>query len=99
MLWVLPQFISGLYRFRKISVTVQLVGAWLCVCACLWECIQYVFLCVWATASSSFLLELQSVEVMKINERNGGGRLRSRYCLPVSGQSSIDPPVLHSATI
>lgn len=35
MLWVLPQFISGLYRFRKISVTVQLVCAWLCVCVCL----------------------------------------------------------------
>lgn len=68
----------------------------LCVCAyilyiytprCLWECVQ----CVLATVSTSFLLQLQSVEVMKINERKGGGRLRSRYCLPVSSQSSIDP--------
>lgn len=45
---------------------------------------------VWAAASTSFLLKLHSQEVMKINERNGGGRLRSSYCLPVSGQSSID---------
>lgn len=27
----------------------------------------------------------QPAQVMKINERKGGGRLRSSYCLPVSG--------------
>lgn len=50
------------------------------------------YVSVWAraTVSSFFLLQLQSVEVMKINEREGGGRLRPRYCLPVSGQSPID---------
>ncbi len=78
--------------FKAVAVGDCTVIVCMCVFVHLWECVQYVSPCVWAAASSSFLLEFQSVEVMKINERNGGGRLGSRCCLPVSGQSSIDPP-------
>lgn len=96
-LCVLPQSTLGPNIVRNISVPVKSVCVYVHIYGSVYSMCPCVY--VWATAASPFLLRLQSQEVMKINERNGGGRLRSRYSLPVSGQSSIDPPVLHSAGI